>query len=60
MLHYFPLGDKNLKFVLGEGELGVFCLDNPTDVIFASLDLLSKDLYLLLLKGKNKKNNIVR
>ena len=52
MFDNFPLGDKNLKFVLGEGELGVFCLDNPADVIFASLDLLSKDLYLLLLTGK--------
>ena len=52
MFDNFPLGDKNLKFVLGEGELGVFCLDNPADVIFASLDLLSKDLYLLLFTGK--------
>ena len=49
MFDYFPLSDKNLEFVLREGVLGEFCLDYTVDVIFASLDLLSKDLYLLLL-----------
>ena len=53
---YLPFGHENLEFVIREGVLGVFCLDDAVDVIFASLDLLSKDLYLLLLKLKQDDN----
>ena len=56
MFYYLPFGDENLKFVIREDVLGVLCLDDAVDVIFASLDLLSKDLYLLLLKLKHDNN----
>lgn len=56
MFDYLPFSDENLEFVIREGVLGVFCLDDAFDVIFASLDLLSKDLYLLLLKLKQDDN----
>lgn len=56
MFDYLPFGDENLEFVIREGVLGIFCLDDAVDVVFASLDLLSKDLYLLLLKLKQDDN----
>lgn len=56
MFDYLPFGDENLEFVIREGVLGVFCLDDAVDVVFASLDLLSKDLYLFLLKLKQSNN----
>ena len=58
MFNYLPLGDENLEFVLREGVLGVLRLDNPADVVLASLDLLSKDLYLLLLEIRSNKKTV--
>ena len=56
MFDYLPFGNENLEFVIREGVLGIFCPDDAVDVVFASLDLLSKDLYLLLLKLKQDNN----
>ena len=59
MFYYLPFSDENLEFVIREGVLGVFCLDDAVDVVFASLDLLSKDLYLFLLKLKENNKILV-
>ena len=57
MFDYFPLSDKNMKFVFWQGILRVFCLDNAINVEFTSLNLLSEDLNLLLLKKNKTKND---
>ena len=49
LFDYFPLRDQNFELVFGR-ELRIFCLDYPTNVVFATLDLLPKNLYLFLLK----------
>ena len=59
MFDYLPFGDENLEFVIREGVLGVFCLDDAVNVVFASLDLLSKDLNLFLLKLKQDNDYIL-